>query len=207
MDGIDAYLEALASSAPTPGGGSAASLVGALGAALAAMVARITLEAPRREAYHPAARQIIEQADALRGAFRAAGERDEAAFSAVGEAQRLPRATAEEQQRRAAALEAALSRAAQEPLAAAGLARDLLGLCQAAVGLEHRGLASDVGCAAEFAMASLRACAYNVRVNHRFMKDTATIDRQAAALAAIENEADAALEAARAGVARLLSAS
>jgi methenyltetrahydrofolate cyclohydrolase len=205
MDGIDSYLDALASSAPTPGGGSAATLVGALGAALIEMVARITLESPRREAHHAAAREIAGRAEELRAALRTAGERDEAAFSAVGAAGRLPRETAAEQHARAQALEAALTSAADEPLAAAGLARDLLELCAAAVGLEHRGLASDVGCGAEFALASLRACAYNVRVNHRFMKDAATIARQAAMLDAIERDAATAAETVRSGVARLLA--
>lgn len=205
VDDIGSYLDALASSAPTPGGGSAATLVGALGSALVAMVARITLEAPRREAHHPAARQLVERADALRATFREAGVKDETAFAAVGAAQRLPRETDEERAVRAHALETALTTAAAEPLVAAKLARELLGLCEDAVRLEHRGLASDVGCAAEFADASLRACAYNVRVNHRFMKDGATIERQAAALAALEREGTATLARVRDGVAALLA--
>lgn len=180
-------------------------MVGALGAALVAMVARITLEAPRRESHHPAARRIIERADALRDAFREAGAKDETAFAAVGAAQKLPRESDGERAARARALENALAEAAAEPLAAAGLALELLGLCEDAVRLEHRGLASDVGCAAEFADASLRACAYNVRVNHRFMKDKATIERQGAKLATIEREAVAMLARVREGVAALLA--
>jgi formiminotetrahydrofolate cyclodeaminase len=205
VNDIDSYLDALASSAPTPGGGSAATLVGALGAALAAMVARITLESPRREAHHPAARRIVAEADRFREAFRSAGARDEEAFAAVGRAQGLPKGTDEEKAARAERLEAALAHAAEEPLAAAALARDVLALCEAAAGLEHRGLASDVGCAGEFALASLNASAYNVRVNHRFMKDAATIARQAAALAALEADAGASSARVRAAVAALLS--
>lgn len=204
VNDIDSYLEALASNAPTPGGGSAATLVGALGAGLVAMVARITLESPRREAQHPAARRIVETADRLRAAFREAGARDERAFAAVGLAQALPKETGTERSVRASALEEALTNAAQEPLAAAALSRELLALCEAAVRLEHRGLASDIGCAAEFALASLSADAYNVRVNHVYMKDAATITRQAAELQTLEGDAAAAIERVRAGVAALL---
>ncbi|HXP93040.1 MAG TPA: cyclodeaminase/cyclohydrolase family protein [Candidatus Binatia bacterium] len=205
MDDIDSYLDALASSAPTPGGGSAAALVGAAGASLVAMVARITLESPRREAYHGAARPIAEEADRLRTALRGAGVRDEAAYAAVTRAQQLPRDTDPERALRAQALETALAHAADEPLAAATLARDVLALCARALALEHRGLASDVGCAAEFALASLRASAYNVRVNHRFMKDQATIARQAARLEELEGEADETIARVRGGVDALLS--
>lgn len=205
MADIDSYLDALASSAPTPGGGSAATLVAALGASLVSMVARITLEAPRRHAFHAAARQIVEQADGLRAALRGAGNRDEAAFAAVGRAQQLPRETEAERTARSVALEAALAAAAEEPLAAAALARDLLALCESALELEHRGLASDVGCAGEFALASLHACAYNVRVNHRYMKDAATIGKQADRLIELEQDARARTERVRDGVAALLS--
>jgi methenyltetrahydrofolate cyclohydrolase len=202
---IDSYLDALASSAPTPGGGSAATLVAALGASLLGMVARITLEAPRRQAFHAAARPIVEQADELRTALRKAGDRDETAFAAVGRAQQLPRETETERAARSTALEAALGHAAQEPLAAAALSRDVLALCEAVLALEHRGLASDVGCAGEFAVAALHACAYNVRVNHRYMKDAATIGEQAARLTELEDDANVRIGRIRDGVAALLS--
>ena len=50
-------------------------------------------------------------------------------------------------------------------------------------------LVSDAGCAAEFANAALLACAYNVRINHRYMKDAAAIARQSATLTAMEERA------------------
>lgn len=180
-------------------------MVGALGAGLVAMVARITLGAPQRKGYHDAARTIVERADRLRARFREAGVQDEAAFAEVTRAQRLPRATNAEREARALLLEQALARAAEVPLGAAQLANELLGLCLEAAALEHRALASDVGCAAEFALSALRACAYNVRVNHRYMKDAATIARQSAELGAIEREADASIVRVRSEVEALLA--
>lgn len=201
MNEIDAYLERLASSAPTPGGGSAGALVGALGAALVAMVARIAAEGERKAA----AERLAAEADRLRAAWRAAGDRDEAAFGEVVAAQRLPRATEDEKRVRTAAIQRALAAAAQEPLESARLALDGLRLCETALGLQHRGLASDVGCAAEFSLAGLRACAYNVRVNHAYLKDTELIARQRAALESIEQDAAASIERIRAGVSALLA--
>ncbi|HEY3674953.1 MAG TPA: hypothetical protein VGK84_03100, partial [Candidatus Tumulicola sp.] len=45
------------------------------------------------------------------------------------------------------------------------------------------------GCAAEFGAAAVAACAYNVRVNHLYMRDRDAIDRQSSALAQIERDA------------------
>lgn len=199
------FLERLASSAPTPGGGSAAALCGGLGAALVAMVARIVLESPRRAERHAAAAALAERADALRAELRAAGARDEAAYAAVAAAQRLPRADDAQRETRATRLAAALAEAAEEPLRAAVLANGVIALCEEALALEHRGLASDLGCAAEFARAALRASAYNVRVNHAYMQDAARVAAQAAELERLEREGEAGADRVREGVAALLA--
>src|SRR6202043_3053632 len=117
---IDAYLDRLASADPTPGGGGAAPLVGAMGAALCAMVGRITLQSARHAAVHPAAEAIVAEADALRARFEAAREIDEQAYALVVQAGTLPKRTDEEKHARPAAMQAALIGAAEAPLEAAG---------------------------------------------------------------------------------------
>src|SRR5260370_16727625 len=97
---IDAYLDRLAASQPAPGGGSAATLVGAMGAALCAMVARITLQSPRDAAVHAAAEAIVAEADALRERFEAPRPTDEQAYSLVVEPGTLPSQTAAENRAR-----------------------------------------------------------------------------------------------------------
>jgi len=202
---LESYLEALASHEPIPGGGSAATLVGAVGAALAAMVARIASRNPKYAALHAAAGDAVRRADALAAALTQAGRRDEAAFAQVVSAQAMDRGDAEQARRRKDALETALGLAAEAPLAAGQLALDVLHLTRDVLDIPAPGLASDVGCAAEFARAALAGSAYNVRVNHRFMHDEARIAEQEARLRACEAQGAAAFEAIRSEVAARLA--
>jgi formiminotetrahydrofolate cyclodeaminase len=195
---LQAYLNRLASLEPTPGGGSAATLVGAMGAALVAMVARITLDNPKHAAVHPEALVLVERADAVRAQFVAARAADEAAYAAVPEAQRLPRSTTEEQAQRTSALQAALAGAAAAPLHAAGLALELLVLCERTAGLRNTALMSDVECALAFGEAALAASAANVRVNHHYLKNEQLVRSQATALDDIVASARTRIEATRA---------
>jgi methenyltetrahydrofolate cyclohydrolase len=175
---LDTYLDALASSAPTPGGGSAATIVGALGTALLAMVARITLDAVRLAPVHPAARTVIADAERLRSRFAAARPRDEAAYGAVVSAMALPRSTDDEKSRRTERLQAALKDAAAAPLAVAELTAEAMEAAAHTAALENKNLMSDVVCAVAFLRAAFDASAANVRVNHEFLRDLPTVETQ-----------------------------
>lgn len=205
VETIPDYLTQLASQKATPGGGSAATIVAAAGASLVAMVARICAENPRYETQHDEALTLVTRADALRTRLLDARVRDEAAFGAVVEAQALPKGSAEEKIERRNALERALRNAAAEPLHAAAQAIDVLRLTLRALAIPNVNLASDLGCAAEFAHAALNACGYNVRINHRFMKDEAAIAEQEHLLARYEREGGAMLGAVRSAVRRRLT--
>jgi formiminotetrahydrofolate cyclodeaminase len=189
VDGIDAYLDRLASSDPTPGGGSAATLVGALGAALCAMVARITAGSRRHEAVRPQAGALAEAADALRERFTAARLVDEEAFGRVVAAQALPAGSPPEKAARTVALQAALVEAAEAPLAAAGLSAEGVELAVRAALLENPQLVSDVESAVLFFQAAFSASVANVRINHRFLTDPAIIRTQNERLTAIASAA------------------
>jgi formiminotetrahydrofolate cyclodeaminase len=200
VETLDGYLERLASDAAVPGGGSAAALTGALAAALIAMVARITAKSPKSAGAGDALQLIVTSSDELRRRFDTARERDETAFGAVVAAQALPRTTPDEKAARRQALDAALERAAQAPLEAAALDQRALELALELLEYTGEGLRSDVGCAAEFAHASLLSCAYNVRVNHRYMKDAQIVARQRQQLGVTEAEAWRLLERVRAAI-------
>ncbi len=200
MDRIDAYLDRLASAEPTPGGGSAAALVGALGAALCAMVARITAASERLAAVRPRAEALAAEADALRARFTAARPLDEEAYARVVAASALPKADGEQKRARKLALQRALAGAAEAPLAAAGLAAEGFGLAERAAALGNAHLASDVECALHFFRAALAACVANVRINHRFIEDAGLVRAQDERLAAI---AHAAAEAEQRALARV----
>lgn len=185
MHGIDAYLERLASADPTPGGGSAATLVGALGAALCAMVARITAGSERYAAVRTDALAIVVEADTLRTRFLAAQTVDEEAYARVVSASALPKSNDEEKAARTAALQRALTGAAEAPLAAAGMGAEGIALARRAEALGNAHLVSDVECALAFFTASIAASAANVRINHRFMRDETVVRAQDDRLAAI----------------------
>jgi formiminotetrahydrofolate cyclodeaminase len=189
VDTFDDYLTRLASKAPTPGGGSAATLVAAAGAALVAMVARICEGNPASALL---AGRLIAQADGLRAELLAARPRDEAAFEKVVEAQALPKGEA-----RTHALAHALRHAAEAPLHAAHLSLEVLRLAARGLALGNRNLESDLGCAAEFGAAAIAACAYNVRINHRFMRDAEAVAAQSKRLARVERESAALLQQVR----------
>jgi formiminotetrahydrofolate cyclodeaminase len=182
VETLDAYLERLASDAAVPGGGSAAALVASLGAALAAMVARIARRNPKNASSTEALDAIVERADSLRAEIAEARLRDEAAYAAVVAAQALPKETEAAQAERRQALDDALARAAEEPLSATALGLQVLELLEKLLEFPIQALRSDVGSAAEFASAALASCAYNVRINHRFMHDSEVVALQEQAL-------------------------
>ena len=197
VDTVSDYLTALASEHPTPGGGSAATLVAAAGASLVAMVARICAKSQKYADYRALALELVLKADAVRAELMHARERDEAAFARVVEATALPKNTPEAIAARRDALERALFEAAAEPLHGAELSLDVMRLAARVLEIPNKNLASDVGCAAEFGAAALAACAYNVRINHAFMKDAQAASVQEHALARYERESQKLLGAMR----------
>jgi formiminotetrahydrofolate cyclodeaminase len=205
VETLEGYLTNLASSAPVPGGGSAAAVVAASGAALVGMVARICAQNPKYAAHAELTRRIVAATDALRTQFDAARELDERAFASVIAAQERPRKTVVEIAVRQAALDAALQAAAAEPLKTSALALEVVRLADEILRVPNKGLASDAGCAAEFGFAALAACAYNVRVNHRYMRDEAVILCQTTELERYENEASELLLHVRRTVAEALA--
>lgn len=194
MQSLEEYLTALASERPTPGGGSAAILVAAFGASLVAMVARICAANPKYAAHRTLADDLTARADTLRVALLAERAEDETAFQNVMAATALPKGNDAERALRAVELERALERAAAEPLKAARSATAVLQAARELLVIPNRTLTSDIGCAAEFAHAAVAACAYNVRINHAFMKDERQIARQALELAESERDAELLLE-------------
>jgi formiminotetrahydrofolate cyclodeaminase len=193
VETVDAYLERLASDAAVPGGGSAAALVASFGAALTAMVARIARRNPKNAASTEALDAIVERADSLRGEIAGARLADEEAFAAVVAAQALPKDTETAIAQRRQALDDALARAAAEPLRATVLSLEVLELLEKLLEFPIGALRSDVGSAAEFASAALASCAYNVRINHRFMHDSEVVALQEQALQEHEGTAREAL--------------
>jgi formiminotetrahydrofolate cyclodeaminase len=168
---VNAYLDALASDAPAPGGGSATGLAGAMAAALVSMVASFTVGRPRYAAVEAQVKRALDEAEEIRRRLAQLMVDDEAAYDAVAAARALPRKTDAERAARRAAIERATRTAAAPPLAMAAACRRALDLSQTVAELGNRYLASDAGVAALLAEAALRASAINVRVNLAALED------------------------------------
>ena len=204
METLTDYLTQLASESPTPGGGSAATIVGAMGTALVAMVARITAGNKKYAEQAALANDLVTRADKLREEFMTAREDDESAFKAVVVAMAFPKQTDEQKAHRAIALQSALSVAAAEPLHVCELGLELLHMTTQTLQLRNRNLISDVGCAAEFGSACVSAAAYNVRINHSFMSDLEAVENQEHVLVQYERQAASLLDEVRQGVTQTL---
>ena len=165
------YLESVASKAPAPGGGSVAALAGALSAALAAMVGRLTAGKSRFANVRDEMQLLIVKAEQLRTALTARMDEDTAAFNAVMDAFKLPKETEEEQAARHATIQATTCRASEVPLATA---RDALAAMELALAAAQRGnpnAVSDAATAAWMAMAAIQGAALNVRINATSIDD------------------------------------
>jgi formiminotetrahydrofolate cyclodeaminase len=180
---VPAYLDALAAGVPTPGGGSAAALVGAMGAALVSMVATYTVGRPKYAAVEAEVAAALAGAETARTELRRLMAEDEAAYAAYTAAAKLPRGTDEEKRARSRAVQRALRGAAAPPLAMAGACRRVLDLATTVAAAGNPLLASDAGVAALLAEAALRASAINVRVNLGQVRDGAFVAAAEAELA------------------------
>lgn len=175
-EGLGTYLGALAAGAPTPGGGSAAGIAGALGAALVSMVANFTVGRPKFAAVDTALREVLARAEGARQRLAALTLEDERAYATLSAAMKLPRESEAQRRARAPAMQQALRGATAPPLAMAAVCREVLDLAQRAAEQGNPALASDAGVAALLAEAALQASAINVRVNLARVRDQAFVD-------------------------------
>jgi methenyltetrahydrofolate cyclohydrolase len=165
------FLDRLGSSDPTPGGGAAAAVVGALGAALIEMTANLTLGRPRLADVQEQAKSIQQRAAELRRSLERLGDADAEAFDHVGAAYKLPRADDAQKAARAEAVQAALKLAADVPLETARVAADVIALAEEAAPILNSAVISDVLVGALLAQSAIGGAALNVEINLAAMTD------------------------------------
>ena len=182
---IEAFLDALASSAPTPGGGGAAALMGATGAALLSMVANLTIGKKGLEQVEPEMREILAQAEALRARLTAMIEEDVVAFNALMATYRLPKESEEQKAARAVAIQEGLRGATEAPMACARAAAAVVRLSRRTAEIGNRNVISDAGVGVLAAQAALRSAALNVYINAPQLKDRGYADSTVQELAAL----------------------
>jgi glutamate formiminotransferase/formiminotetrahydrofolate cyclodeaminase len=160
-----AFLDELASAAPTPGGGSAAAYAGAMAAALVAMVARLTIGRKRYADVDARMQSVLEQAEVLRSALSEAVQRDAEAFEAYMAALKLLKETPEEAAWRTQAIQQATLNAAQVPLEAARKAVAVMDLALQVATYGNINAITDGGSGAALARAALTSAGWNVQIN------------------------------------------
>jgi formiminotetrahydrofolate cyclodeaminase len=168
---VESFLAAIRSSNPTPGGGSASALTGAMGASLLAMVAGL----PKSKAATPDDAERLKEAGercaSLARDLETLVERDSDAYNTVLAAYKLPKATDEQKTTRSAAIQAGFRAAIDAPLAVmrACAAAAEQGVVVATLGLASA--SSDVQVGLELLNAALRGAKLNVETNLGSVKD------------------------------------
>lgn len=193
-------LAAIRDPRPTPGGGSAAAVGGAIGASLLAMVASM----PKHRA---ASEEDVErlQAAASRCAELSAGlerlvDEDSAAYDGVVATYRLPRGSDAEKAERRSRVQAALVAAVEAPLDVMRQCNDAIEAAATVARFGNPNAASDVGVALELLVAGGRSARLNVEINLASLDDEAYVRRVRETVSVLDTEAMTGAQAARAAL-------
>lgn len=170
-ESLSGFVGSVASPSPTPGGGSVTAHVGALAAALAQMVAGLTIGRKKYVAVDAEMRDIAVRAAALGNVLSALVARDAAAYAIVYAAYKLPDDSEEQKQDKIARVDDALIHAAEVPLETARACADVADLALIVAEKGNTNAASDAGVAALLAEAGCVGAAYNVRINVSSLTD------------------------------------
>lgn len=164
---LDTFSAKLASAAPTPGGGGAAALAGALAIALGNMVGSLTVGKKKYADVEARIIELNEQAEVLRGKLLQQMNEDAEAFEPLSKAYGIPK----DDPTRDETLEKCLHAAAEPPMNILRLSCEAMDLIAEYAEKGSRLVISDAGCAAAMAEAAIRSAALNVAINTRLMKD------------------------------------
>ena len=162
---LSEFLDALASAEPTPGGGTASAVAGAMGTALLVMVAGLPKTRTNTDDARAALDAVRAELVPLRASLEVCADRDAEAFNAVMAAYRLPKATDDEKAARKTAIARAMHGATEVPLQTLRLASRALDLGETVARHGNPSAASDAGVAASLLHAACEGAAANVRVN------------------------------------------
>lgn len=184
--GLAAFLDAVSAPSPAPGGGAVAALAGANGAALFAMVANLTMSAPKYADRAPHLAPVAERAQAARVALEQQVRADTAAYETVAAAYKMPKETPAEKAARSAAIQAGLVAAAKAPLRTAQLAAACLADAAALFRHGNPNCKTDVGVGVMMLRTAFHGARLNVEINLESLKDEDKLRELRADLAALE---------------------
>lgn len=171
MDLNTEFIDALASSAPTPGGGGASAYVGALSSALASMVGNLTVGKKKYAPVEPEVEEALARLEELRARLLELVDEDARAFEPLAASYRMPKDTPEQQAAKHEAEQAALVGACEVPLEIMGCVQEVVGLTDFMAHKGSRMALSDAGVAAAFARAASDGASLNIYINAKSMDD------------------------------------
>ena len=192
---VGKFLDDLAGGNPTPGGGSAAAIMGAMGAALVSMVCNVTLGKKGYEGVEAEMRAILDESEKVRRRLTAMVAEDIAAFNGILAGYKMPKGSDEEKTARAAAIQAGLRRATEVPLDCARVCAEVIALARRASEQGYLNVISDGGVGVLAGFTGLRSAALNVYINAPALKDRAFAERATAELEALVAQGAAESEA------------
>tara|TARA_B100000029_G_scaffold195370_1_gene193493 strand:- start:1159 stop:1782 length:624 start_codon:yes stop_codon:yes gene_type:complete len=195
-EGYEEVLRAIASSDPTPGGGSVAALSLAHAQSLAIMVARLTVGKEKWASGHKSAESLISKWVPKMDVAIELAENDANAFDLVMEAYRLPKSDEKEKEFRKRSIREATIGAAQAPLDTATEAFDLLSDIGAFSHLCNSNALTDLASAAELSISAVNIASMNVRINLDFIEGR-DVDELSTRLNSVVEESASTLEGIR----------
>ena len=171
------FIESIASAQPTPGGGTAAAVTGAVGTALLVMVSSLPKTRTGSDVDKAALAEARGRLVPIMNELQTSADRDAASFDAVLAALRLPKGTDEEKATRRVKVQEAYREATEAPLATLRLAVGALDEAEAVARHGVASAASDVGVGSGLLLAAAEGAAANVRINLTSLSDEAFRDR------------------------------
>lgn len=186
---VEKFAELTASDAPAPGGGSVAALTGALGAALAEMVANLTVGKEKYAEVDEEMQRLSEEGAAIRRDLINAIRKDSASFTAYMTALRMPKNTEEEKALRREAMQSGLKEAAEVPLEIAECAEKIFPIAELAVKHGNKNAVTDGLISAMIARTAVLAALLNVKINLDSIRDEAFVTEMTGRVKALEENA------------------
>ncbi|WP_415878899.1 methenyltetrahydrofolate cyclohydrolase [Methylomonas sp. TEB] len=191
---VETFLDELAGKQATPGGGSAAAVMGAQAAALTSMVCNLTIGKPKYAAVEEQMQALLTESEALRSTLIGMIKADVDVFDKLMACYGLPKSTDDEKAVRAEQIQTVLREATLVPLECAKACAKAIELSRVAAEHGNLGVISDAGVAVMAGYAGLKSAALNVQINAASLKDRMFAEAQLAELNALLQAGEQAAE-------------
>jgi glutamate formiminotransferase/formiminotetrahydrofolate cyclodeaminase len=204
---VSEFVDEVSRDTPAPGGGSIAALAGAIGAALAAMVANLTVGKSEFAGRYEELDALAVKAQGIKDLLLAAVDEDTQAFNGVMDALRMPKDTPVQKAARSEAIQSGYKTATEVPMQTARHCRAALELCLMAARSGNDVMITDAGVGALVSLAGVKGAACNARINLKSIKDADYVKRTSAEIACLVDESRNIAELAEREVERVVNGS